>query len=119
MQISISVPDGNELKRIFHGRGKCFPELEHVVIDWIAPVVHITLYRPVEGDWLIELVEQIVDLFQADDSPLLEAVVAQYRDQFGAPREWLYDSQLSTLSHKSMDYVISAARQGTELRHIS
>lgn len=34
-----------EASRVFHGRGRCFANLEHINIDWFQPVLLITTYR--------------------------------------------------------------------------
>ncbi len=36
-----------EARRLFHGRGHCFVGLEHVVVSWYPPYLHIALYAPV------------------------------------------------------------------------
>ena len=86
----LHIPTNNDLKRMFHGRGKCWPGYEHITIDWIAPVVQITLYKAVEADWLAALVDDIRNRFTLAGCEQPDAIVAQYRDQFASPREWLY-----------------------------
>ena len=34
-----------ECCRVFHGRGQLFQGLEHVCLDWYAPVLLITAYK--------------------------------------------------------------------------
>ncbi|MFH1810603.1 MAG: class I SAM-dependent methyltransferase [Pseudomonadota bacterium] len=46
-------------RRLFHGRGRCFPGLHDVTIDWLPPVVHLKLYHPRDEAWLHELVALI------------------------------------------------------------
>ncbi len=46
-----------ESRRLFHGRGHCFPGYEDLLIDWFKPVVLVTLYCPREEDWLEQLVK--------------------------------------------------------------
>lgn len=39
-------------RRLFHGRGHCYGELDYINIDWYQPVLLITLYRAVdEREW--------------------------------------------------------------------
>jgi 23S rRNA (cytosine1962-C5)-methyltransferase len=40
-----------ETRRLFHGRGHCYPGLEHLVIDWFPPVAVVRLYDEVEDAW--------------------------------------------------------------------
>jgi len=50
--IDFSNLDLLECQRLFHGRGHYYPGLEHINIDWLSPVVLITLYQEVDEDWL-------------------------------------------------------------------
>ena len=40
----------SESQRLLHGRGGFFPGLEHVAIDWFAPVVLVTFYAEKENN---------------------------------------------------------------------
>lgn len=42
---SIDQYSALESRRLFHGRGACYPGLEYLTIDWYAPVILITLYK--------------------------------------------------------------------------
>lgn len=50
------LPQHREARRLFHGRGHCFPGLEDLVIDLYPPVVMVALYKPRPLDWLDDLV---------------------------------------------------------------
>lgn len=63
----------NEARRIFHGRGHCFDELEHLVIDWFPPYAVVRLYRDVEEDWIYALSETLKAV------PEIEGLVIQQR----------------------------------------
>ena len=41
-----------DAQRLFHGRGHAYPELSHINVDWLSPVVLITLYEAVDVQWL-------------------------------------------------------------------
>jgi 23S rRNA (cytosine1962-C5)-methyltransferase len=49
----------NELRRIFHGRGHCFPSLEHINLDFYPPFLFLTSYQEIETDELERLVHQV------------------------------------------------------------
>ena len=70
-----------ECRRLFHGRGKAFEELDFLNIDWYPPVLLITLYRP--SDLIASFVEAL--------GPLLGecSVILQKRYLFKAPFELL------------------------------
>ncbi len=52
--------DLSQAQRLFHGRGHAYKNLEHITVDWLPPVILITLFLPeplidIEGfaDWLL------------------------------------------------------------------
>lgn len=52
------IPEKNNLaeaQRIFHGRGHAFNGLNHITIDWLHPLLLITLFAPVEQNDLTKL----------------------------------------------------------------
>ncbi len=57
---NLTVPskgNRNEAQRIFHGRGHAYPRLNHITIDWLKPILLITLFAPLkksDEDLLIE-----------------------------------------------------------------
>ena len=65
-----------EVRRLFHGRGRCYPGYEQLIIDLLPPLVIIRLFREHDA----EVIEQLVDLF-AGLSPELkpDTLVIQHR----------------------------------------
>jgi len=49
----INVTDFTDCQRLFHGRGHAYENLSHVNIDWLSPVILITLYEAVDESWLL------------------------------------------------------------------
>tara|TARA_R110001583_G_scaffold26092_1_gene94177 strand:+ start:260 stop:1156 length:897 start_codon:yes stop_codon:yes gene_type:complete len=49
----ISIKDFADCQRLFHGRGHAYENLSHVNVDWLAPVILITLYQAVDEAWLL------------------------------------------------------------------
>ena len=41
-----SPDDLLQAQRLFHGRGHAYENLEHITVDWLAPVILITLFAP-------------------------------------------------------------------------
>lgn len=68
-----------ESRRLFHGRGHCFPGYEDVLVDWFSPVVLVTLYRRRPEEWLQQLVVWLRNYLSA------QAVVVQERHLREAP----------------------------------
>ncbi len=48
--------EGKDARRLFHGRGQCYPGLEWINVDHYGEFLLITLYRQAEQDWLQALV---------------------------------------------------------------
>ena len=45
----------DECQRLFHGRGHAYDGLEYVNIDWLPPVILITVYKEVDTQALQDL----------------------------------------------------------------
>jgi len=86
----ITATDFTECQRLFHGRGHAYPGLEHVNIDWLNPVILITLYQEVEPEWLKEQVHLLSQL-----TPDCESIQVQHRYQKFAPTEVLFGKDVS------------------------
>ena len=41
-------PAPTETRRLFHGRGRCYPGLEHLTVDWLQGVLLVALFRQPE-----------------------------------------------------------------------
>ncbi len=77
---------GNECRRLLHGRGGCFPGLEHVAIDWFAPTLLVTFYA--EENSNIRIMERLIDAAHA--SAEITAIVVQERHRPTAPKRIIY-----------------------------
>ena len=62
-------------RRLFHGRGHCYPGLEHVVVNWYPPYLHIGLYESVDQRVQDALVEGLSDALGG----VVEGIVVQER----------------------------------------
>ena len=49
----INATDFTDCQRLFHGRGHAYENLSHVNVDWLSPVILITLYQAVDEEWLL------------------------------------------------------------------
>lgn len=56
--------DFTDAQRLFHGRGHAYPDLSHVNVDWLSPVILITLYQAVDTDWLMSQAKALKALVQ-------------------------------------------------------
>ncbi len=79
------LPQAEESRRLFHGRGHCFPGLEDLVIDYYPPVVLVILYRERPQDWLRELTDLLLSMLPV--AP--QGILLQERFRQGAPSRLL------------------------------
>ncbi len=76
-----------EAERLFHGRGHCFPGLEAVTLDWLPPVLLVTLFAPLPDELQSRLVAHCRRRY-----PQLSGLAIQRRFESGAPTELAYGS---------------------------
>ena len=67
-----------EARRLFHGRGHYYPGLEHLVVNWYPPCLHIGVYGGSSLEALQPMLEPL--LAQLDRHCAVEGVVIQFRD---------------------------------------
>ncbi len=77
-----------EARRIFHGRGHCYPGFEHLCLDWFGPVVLISTWQPHDNPET--LTQQILE---ADVNRQVESIMLQHRYVDQSPAETLYGSE--------------------------
>ncbi len=77
---------GSDSRRLLHGRGGLYVALEHVAIDWFAPVLLVTLYADKETN--SPLLQGI--LTEIKNTPAIAALVVQKRYLPKAPKSILY-----------------------------
>ncbi|OKY26081.1 methyltransferase [Thalassotalea sp. PP2-459] len=87
---NITAADFSQCQRLFHGRGHAFENFEHVNVDWLAPVVLITLYQTVDDVWLHETADMLLNRV-----PLCRSVQVQRRYLAKAPTEVLLGETIS------------------------
>ena len=85
-----SITNSDECRRLFHGRGHAYEGLEHVNVDWLPPVVLITLYQEPEEGWLQGVAELIEKKL-----PECQSVQAQYRCRPLAPFELISGKEIT------------------------
>jgi 23S rRNA (cytosine1962-C5)-methyltransferase len=78
--------DTQESRRLFHGRGHCFPGYEDLLIDYFPPVVMVTLYQKRPQAWLEELTEMLLTTIPEQ----LRAILLQERFLPNGPSRLLH-----------------------------
>lgn len=85
------TPAPNETRRLFHGRGRCWPGLEQITADWLQGVLLITLFKPVTDEELAALRSMLLELTDSNiwrDSQA-HSLILQLRYLPDSPSEWL------------------------------
>ena len=99
----ITSQNFGDAQRLFHGRGHAYSELQHVNVDWLPPVVLITLYQAVNNKWLHEQAMQLKQRV-----PGCTSVQVQHRYQKSVPTELLVGDPVAktVVSERGLNYHI-------------
>jgi len=95
IDIPYLMPKTNDAQRLFHGRGHAYSDYEHVLIDWLMPVILITLYKEVDRSDLQNLAQHLFSLVSD-----CQSVQVQYRYLRHAPVECLVGEMIEQLVAK-------------------
>lgn len=81
----------NELRRLFHGRGRRWPGLEQITVDWLQGVLLVALFREPAADELAALKELLMTLTQSAEARAagLDGLLLQHRYRADSGVEWL------------------------------
>lgn len=77
-----------EARRLFHGRGHCFPGWEHLVVNWFPPYLQVATFR--EEQLPDDLVPWLTHLHEAIFDQPLAGLVWQQRKGRGTTSETLF-----------------------------
>lgn len=78
-----------ECQRLFHGRGHAYEGLEHINVDWLSPVILITIYQEVDEKWLCQLAREL-----KENIPQCKSVQVQYRCRPRAPFQCILGDEI-------------------------
>ena len=81
----------NEVRRLFHGRGRKFAGLEQLTCDWIQGQLIVSLFKQVSDDFIDELKQGLKTLSESElwQQKQGKVIVVQYRYAEGTPSEVL------------------------------
>ncbi len=104
-----------ETRRLFHGRGRCWPGLEQLTVDWLQGVVLVSLFKEPEPAQLEALKQLLLSLSQ---SPVWQAsgahtLVLQHRYTLNSDTEWLAGEAIDewTLTEGGLRYRVDLGRK--------
>lgn len=97
----------DDCQRLFHGRGHAYPNLSHINVDWLPPVVLITLYQEVDNEWLKAQARLLKDKISH-----CQSVQVQYRCRPMAPTELVLGENVeqTQVSELGLQYYIELGR---------
>ena len=87
---ALSTPP-QETRRLFHGRGRCWPELEQITVDWLQGILLVALFKPLSENALIALHEMLMGLSHtpAWQQSGAHSLLLQQRYLTDSPTQWL------------------------------
>jgi 23S rRNA (cytosine1962-C5)-methyltransferase len=80
-----------ETRRLFHGRGRVWPGLEHITVDWMQGVVLVSLFKQPQDNELAALTAQLQELTSTAQWQQSQAhtLLLQHRYLPQSTTEWL------------------------------
>ncbi|MGE8497182.1 MAG: class I SAM-dependent methyltransferase [Pseudomonas sp.] len=87
---ALSAPP-EETRRLFHGRGRRWPGLEQITVDWLQGIVLVALFREPSETELAALREMLLGLSQttAWQTSQVHTLLLHHRYQADSRSEWL------------------------------
>lgn len=84
-------PAPTETRRLFHGRGRCYPGLEHLTVDWLQGVLLVALFRQPSDEELAALKQMLMAFTQTANWQHSQAhsLLLQHRYLLESTTEWL------------------------------
>ena len=108
-----SAPE--ETRRLFHGRGRCWPGLEQLTVDWLQGVLMVSLFREPEPAQLAALKDMLGELVQsaAWQGSGAHTLLLQHRYLPLSPAEWLLGEAIDewTLAEGGLQYRVDLGKK--------
>lgn len=78
-----------EVRRVFHGRGRCWEGLEQLTADWLQGQLLVGLFKEPTEEFLQELVNGLQEFSKSDTWKKAngQSILVQHRSREGAPTE--------------------------------
>ena len=104
-----------ETRRLFHGRGRCWPGLEQLTVDWLQGVVLVSLFKEPEAEPLDALKQLLLSIAQSPEWQASGAhtLVLQHRYTLQSDTEWLVGEAIDecTLTEGRLSYRVDLGRK--------
>ncbi|WP_143735861.1 class I SAM-dependent methyltransferase [Methyloprofundus sedimenti] len=93
LQLPKTAEDSLQAQRLFHGRGHGYPDLHHVTIDWLPPVILITLFAPESETEIDILADYLVSQLTS-----CQSVQLQHRYELSGPIDIIRGATITQLA---------------------
>jgi len=108
-----TAPD--ETRRLFHGRGRCWPGLEQLTVDWLQGVVLVSLFKAPDAEQLSALKALLLEVAQSSawQASGAHTLVLQHRYTLQSDTEWLVGESIDewTLTEGGLRYRVDLGRK--------
>ena len=104
-----------ETRRLFHGRGRCWPGLEQLTVDWLQGVVLVSLFKEPEPQQLEDLKQLLMDMTRCAEwqQSAAHTLLLQHRYLLQSTTEWLLGDALDemTIIEGGLNYRVDLGRK--------
>ena len=104
-----------ETRRLFHGRGRCWPGLEQLTVDWLQGIVLVALFKEPEPQQLQALQQMLLQITQAPQwqASTAHTLLLQHRYLPQSTTEWLLGPEIDewTLTEGGLRYRIDLGKK--------
>jgi len=113
LQALAAAPE--ETRRLFHGRGRCWPGLEQLTVDWLQGVVLVSLFKEPEAAQLEALHQRLLQLARSPQwaSSGAHTLALQHRYLLQSTTEWLLGEAIEdmTITEGGLRYRVDLGRK--------
>ncbi|MDX1302036.1 class I SAM-dependent methyltransferase [Photobacterium sp.] len=103
-----------EVRRLFHGRGRCWSGLEQVTVDWLQGQILVSLFKEPSEAFLSELHSLLMSLTETDawQQSNATSLLLQHRDRPGVPTEvlWGESSEYQNVVENGLTFKLDLGR---------
>ncbi|WP_409319533.1 class I SAM-dependent methyltransferase [Pseudomonas sp. KCJK9016] len=104
-----------ETRRLFHGRGRCWPGLEQITVDWLQGVVLVSLFKEPEASQLEDLKRLLLQITHSEQWQQSGAhtLLIQHRYLPQSTAEWLSGEEIDemTIVEGGLKYRVDLGRK--------
>ncbi|PSV58977.1 class I SAM-dependent methyltransferase [Photobacterium sp. GB-3] len=105
----------NEVRRLFHGRGRCWQGLEQITVDWLQGQVLVSLFKEPSPEFLAELTTLLNKLTKTAEwqNSGATSLLLQHRDREGSPMDvmWGDTSEYQDVIESGLVYKLDLGRK--------